>query len=113
MTINIQKFNEVAEAAKARTSDKRWQNAIDKAVAGVTSGWWVITELHDGVYAQAFARLKATGFELRWQSRADDRERQKKAASKTKYTSRVRIPGRSREVNRRRRTQAANDRRHF
>jgi hypothetical protein len=86
MTINIQKFNEVAEAAKARTSDKRWQNAIDKAVAGVTSGWWVITELHDGVYAQAFARLKATRFELRWQSRADDRERQKKAASKTKYT---------------------------
>jgi predicted SprT family Zn-dependent metalloprotease len=39
-----------------------------------------------GPFAQAFARLKAAGFELRWQSRADDRERQKKAASKTKYT---------------------------
>src|SRR5262245_63175915 len=38
-----------------------------------------------GPFAQAFARLKVTGFELRWQSRADDRERQKKAANKTKY----------------------------
>jgi hypothetical protein len=37
-------------------------------------------------FAQAVARLKVTGFELHWQSRADDRERQKKAASKTKYT---------------------------
>jgi hypothetical protein len=51
MTINIQKFNEVAKAAKAKTNDKRWQAAIDKAVAGVTSGWWVITELFDGVMA--------------------------------------------------------------
>lgn len=49
MQINIQKFNEVAEAAKAGTSDKRWQRAIDKAVAGVVSGWWIITELADGV----------------------------------------------------------------
>ena len=39
-----------------------------------------------GPFAQAFARLQASGFELRWQSRADDQERQKKAASKTKYT---------------------------
>jgi SprT-like family len=39
-----------------------------------------------GPFAQAFARLKASGFELRWQSRADAGERQKKAASKTKYT---------------------------
>jgi len=44
MTINIQKFNEVAKAAKAKTNDKRWQAAIDKAVAGVTSGRRVITE---------------------------------------------------------------------
>lgn len=49
MQINIQKFNEVAEAAKAGTNDKRWRNAIDKAVAGVVSGWWIITELADGV----------------------------------------------------------------
>jgi predicted SprT family Zn-dependent metalloprotease len=40
----------------------------------------------DGPFAQAFAKLKASGFELRWQSRVDDCERQKKAASKTKYT---------------------------
>jgi hypothetical protein len=49
MVINIQKLNEVAAEAKARTSDKRLQNAIDKAVAGVVSGWWVVPELHDGV----------------------------------------------------------------
>jgi len=49
MAISIQRFNEVAKAAKARTNDKRWQNSIDKAVAGVVSGWWVITELADGV----------------------------------------------------------------
>ena len=49
MEINIQKFNEVARDAKARTNKKRWQAAIDKAVAGVVSGWWIITELADGV----------------------------------------------------------------
>jgi len=49
MNINIQKFNEVAKAAKARTNDKRWTAAIDKAVAGVVSGWWVISELFDSV----------------------------------------------------------------
>jgi len=49
MEINIQKFNEVARDARARTNSKRWQAAIDKPVAGVTSGWWVITELSDSV----------------------------------------------------------------
>jgi len=49
MEINIQKFNEVANAAKASINDRRLQAAIDKAVAGVTSGWWVITELSDSV----------------------------------------------------------------
>ena len=39
-----------------------------------------------GPFAQAFARLKGAGFELRWQSRANDGERQKKAESKSKYT---------------------------
>jgi predicted SprT family Zn-dependent metalloprotease len=41
-----------------------------------------------GAFAAAFAKLAATGFKLRWQSRvaADDPERKKKAASKTKYT---------------------------
>jgi predicted SprT family Zn-dependent metalloprotease len=40
-----------------------------------------------GAFALAVARLKETGFAIRWQSRgAEDQERQKKAASKTKYT---------------------------
>jgi hypothetical protein len=46
MAINI---IEAAKVAKAKTNDKRWQNAIDKAVAGVTSGQWIVTELHDGI----------------------------------------------------------------
>lgn len=49
MKLDTQKFNSVAEAAKAKTNDKRWKNAIDKAQAGVVSGWWIITELHDGL----------------------------------------------------------------
>jgi len=49
MQINIQKFNEVAKAAKAKTNDKLWRNAIAKAVAGVVSGQWIITELADGI----------------------------------------------------------------
>jgi hypothetical protein len=49
MQINIQKFNEVAEAAKAKTNDKRWHNAIQRAVDGVASGQWVITELQNSI----------------------------------------------------------------
>lgn len=45
MNLDIQKFTKTVEAAKAKTSDKRWVAAIDKAVAGVVSGWWIITEL--------------------------------------------------------------------
>jgi hypothetical protein len=47
--INIQKFNKVVADAKAKTNNKRWIAAIDKAVAGVESGWWIITELADCV----------------------------------------------------------------
>lgn len=43
--MDIQKFNQVAEAVKASISDKRWRAAIEKAQVGVTSGWWIITEL--------------------------------------------------------------------
>ena len=39
-----------------------------------------------GAFAASFARLRAAGFALRWQSRVDEGGRQKKAASKTKYT---------------------------
>jgi len=49
MNINTENFKAVANEAKARTNDKLWRNAIDKAVAGVTSGWWVITELQNCV----------------------------------------------------------------
>ncbi|MGH9611919.1 MAG: hypothetical protein ACRD4P_02445 [Bryobacteraceae bacterium] len=43
--------------------------------------------IKDGPFARSFAKLEATGFKLRWQSRAaaDDPIRKKKAASKTKY----------------------------
>ncbi len=43
MTLN--QIKKAAETAKSKTSDKRWIAAIDKAVAGVESGWWIITEL--------------------------------------------------------------------
>src|SRR5215470_2450366 len=49
MTLDITKFNKVVETSKAKISDKRWQNAIDKAQAGIVSGWWIVTELHDSV----------------------------------------------------------------
>ncbi len=45
--MNILKIKQAAEIAKSRTSDRRWLAAIDKAVAGVESGWWIITELAD------------------------------------------------------------------
>lgn len=43
--MEINKIKAAAKIAKAKTSDRRWINAIDKAVAGVESGWWIITEL--------------------------------------------------------------------
>ena len=47
--MEINKIKKAAEIAKSKTNDKRWINAIDKAVAGVESGWWIITELAHGV----------------------------------------------------------------
>jgi hypothetical protein len=38
-------IKQAAEIAKSRTTDKRWIAAIDKAVAGIESGWWIVTEL--------------------------------------------------------------------
>jgi hypothetical protein len=49
MTINQDQFKNVALEAKTKTNDRRWQRAIDNAVAGVTSGWWIITELFDSI----------------------------------------------------------------
>jgi hypothetical protein len=47
--MNILKIKKAAEIAKSKTNDKRWIAAIDKAVAGVESGWWIVTELAHGV----------------------------------------------------------------
>jgi hypothetical protein len=47
--MQINKIKAAAKIAKGKTNDKRWINAIDKAVAGVESGWWIITELAHGV----------------------------------------------------------------
>src|SRR5215813_4808258 len=46
--MNINKIKQAAEIAKAKTNDKRWIAAIDKAVAGVESGW-IVTELAHGI----------------------------------------------------------------
>jgi hypothetical protein len=40
----------------------------------------------DGPFARAFAKLRATGFTLRWQSQTGDPSRKAKKASKTKNT---------------------------
>jgi hypothetical protein len=42
MAISIQ---EAAKIAKTKTTDRRWLNAIDRAVEG--SATWIVTELHD------------------------------------------------------------------
>jgi hypothetical protein len=42
--------------------------------------------IQDGPYAKAYARLKATGLELHWQSAPEDPQAKAKRASKTKFT---------------------------
>ena len=44
MKFNQDILNKVAATAKAKTDNKRWHAAIDKAVAGLT-GAWIVTEL--------------------------------------------------------------------
>lgn len=46
--MNIQQIKRAAEIAKARTTDKRWVAAINKAVAGLLSGEIIVTELVGG-----------------------------------------------------------------
>ena len=43
--VTINNLKKAAEIAKSRTNDKRWLAAIDKAVAGVENGGWIVTEL--------------------------------------------------------------------
>jgi hypothetical protein len=49
MTFNQDQLTQVAKEAKAKTSDRHWLKAIDNAVAGIISGWWIITELYNCV----------------------------------------------------------------
>jgi hypothetical protein len=48
MQINETKLNAAIENAKSKTTDRRWLNAIDKAVVGLKGGW-IVTELKDSV----------------------------------------------------------------
>lgn len=45
MTLDTNKLNAAAEEAKAKTTNRRWINAINDAVKGLTSGKWIVTEL--------------------------------------------------------------------
>ena len=45
MTLNTYKLNAAAEEAKAKTTNRRWINAINAAVKALTSGKWILTEL--------------------------------------------------------------------
>jgi hypothetical protein len=49
MNFNQAKFAAVVAQAKAGTNDRRWLAAIDRAAAGIASGWWIVTELADCV----------------------------------------------------------------
>lgn len=45
MTLDTANLNAAAEIAKSKTTDRRWINAINAAVKGLTSGKWIVTEL--------------------------------------------------------------------
>ena len=49
MTLNIQKFNSIVEAAKAKAAgDAKWMSAIDRAAQGILSGELIVTTLAHG-----------------------------------------------------------------
>jgi hypothetical protein len=49
MKFNTEKFERVVAEAKRKAADnKRWINAIDKAVEGL-NGTWIVTELMEGL----------------------------------------------------------------
>lgn len=49
MEINKAKLEAIVKTAKAKTSDRRWLNAITRAVEGLTSGAWIVTELSNAI----------------------------------------------------------------
>lgn len=55
------KIKQAAEIAKTKTSDKRWINAIDKAVAGVENGWIVTYETHGIMVTTENGTYRANG----------------------------------------------------
>jgi len=48
MEINKAKFERVVEEAKAKTNDRRWLNAIEKAAKAILSGEMIVTTLAHG-----------------------------------------------------------------
>ncbi len=46
--MNTEKFNEVVEAAKAKTTDAKWLRAIEKAAKAILSGELIVTTLAHG-----------------------------------------------------------------
>jgi hypothetical protein len=59
--MNITKIKAAAEIAKSKTSDKRWIAAINKAVAGVESGWIVTYETHGIMVTTENGTYRANG----------------------------------------------------
>jgi hypothetical protein len=45
MTFNRTKLEAIAKEAKAKTNDRRWHAAIDRAVDALVNNKWIITEL--------------------------------------------------------------------
>jgi hypothetical protein len=45
MQINRAKFDRVVKEAKAKTTDRRWMNAIEKVADAIINDKWIITEL--------------------------------------------------------------------
>jgi hypothetical protein len=45
LNLEPKKFNETVNAAKAKTNNKRWLAAIDKAADALLNGKWIVTEL--------------------------------------------------------------------
>ena len=46
--INTEKFNQIVEAAKAKTNDPKWTRAIEKAAKAILSGELIVTTLAHG-----------------------------------------------------------------
>jgi len=60
--INTEKFSEVVEAAKAKTTDAKWLRAIEKAAKAILSGELIVTVLaHGALVTSASGTYAANG----------------------------------------------------